>query len=196
MIVMIEVLFLKSLNVIYLQISQVYARPLHGTIPIRNRIDLPSAEAEKSGLTSTSGPFQASSDLFFCSLFYVHHSTQVRRGHERLYTILDLLAAVGSEDMKPTRAAANRQVFYPDVRFCHHRLCLYFFCLTSWLKYLPIATPLAGDKAGELHQGHFSANQYNYLEGNVQLLVFTKEALASRPWMIKEEIRRFVYQFL
>ena len=33
--------------------------------------------------------------------------------------LLDLLAAVGSEDMEPTRAAAGRQVLYPDVRFTH-----------------------------------------------------------------------------
>lgn len=33
--------------------------------------------------------------------------------------LLDLLAAVGSEDLEPTRAAAGRQVLYPDVRFSH-----------------------------------------------------------------------------
>ena len=29
--------------------------------------------------------------------------------------LLDHLASVGSEDMEPTRAAAGRQVLYPDV---------------------------------------------------------------------------------
>lgn len=29
---------------------------------------------------------------------------------------------------------------------------------------MPTSTLLAGIKAGELHQGHFNANQYNYLE--------------------------------
>ena len=33
--------------------------------------------------------------------------------------LLDLLAAVGSGDLEPTRAAAGRQVLYPDVRFSH-----------------------------------------------------------------------------
>jgi hypothetical protein len=49
--------------------------------------------------------------------------------------LLDLLAAVGSEDMEPTRAAAGRQVLYPDVRFSHHGLFVFFF-LTWWLKYI------------------------------------------------------------
>ena len=30
--------------------------------------------------------------------------------------LLDLLAAVGSEDIEPTKAAAGRQALYPDVR--------------------------------------------------------------------------------
>ena len=29
--------------------------------------------------------------------------------------LLDLLASVGGEDMEPTRAAAGREVLYPDV---------------------------------------------------------------------------------
>ena len=44
-------------------------------------------------------------------------------------------------------------------------------------KYLPTATLLAGVKAEELHQGHFNANQYNYLEGSVQVPAFTKPVL-------------------
>jgi exosome complex exonuclease DIS3/RRP44 len=131
-------------------------------------------KAEKSGITSTSGLFLALSNLFILFSFYVHHSTQV---HERIYTTLDLLAAVGSEDMEPTRTAAGRQVLYPDVRLSYHRLFVYFFGLTSWLNYLPTATLLAGAKAGELHQGHFDAKQYNYLEGSVQALAFTKPVL-------------------
>jgi hypothetical protein len=31
-------------------------------------------------------------------------------------------------------------------------------------QYLPMSTLLAGVKAGQLYQGHFNANQYNYLE--------------------------------
>ena len=91
--------------------------------------------------------------------------------------LLDLLAAVGSEYLEPTRAAAGRQVFYPDVRFSHIIDYSFFFCLTLWIKYLPTATLLAGVKAGELHQGHFNANQYNYLEGSVLVPAFTKPVL-------------------
>ena len=46
-----------------------------------------------------------------------------------------------------------------------------------WPKYLPTATLLAGVKAGELHQGHFNANQYNYLEGSVLVPAFIKPVL-------------------
>jgi len=35
----------------------------------------------------------------------------------------------------------------------------------------------AGVKAGELHQGHFNANQYNYLEGSVSVPAFPKPVL-------------------
>ena len=49
--------------------------------------------------------------------------------------------------------------------------------MTLGLKYLPNATLLAGVKAGKLHQGHFNANQYNYLEGSVQVPAFTKPVL-------------------
>ena len=54
---------------------------------------------------------------------------------------------------------------------------IYLFYLTLWIKYLPTATLLAGVKAGELHQGHFNANQYNYLEGSVLVPAFTKPVL-------------------
>jgi exosome complex exonuclease DIS3/RRP44 len=59
----------------------------------------------------------------------------------------------------------------------YHRLFFYFFGPTSRLKNLPTATFLAGVTAGELHQGHFNANQYNYLEGSVQVPAFTKPML-------------------
>lgn len=32
-------------------------------------------------------------------------------------------------------------------------------------------------KSGKFHQGHFNANQYNYLEGTVPVLEFTKPVL-------------------
>ncbi|KAJ3733858.1 hypothetical protein DFJ43DRAFT_1067052 [Lentinula guzmanii] len=71
--------------------------------------------------------------------------------------LLDLLAADGSQEIEPTKAASGRQALYPD--------------------YLPISTLLAGVKAGELHQGHFNANQYNYLEGSVPVPAFDKPIL-------------------
>jgi len=58
--------------------------------------------------------------------------------------LIDLLSAAGSDQLEPTKAVAARQVLYPD--------------------YLPMSTLLAGVKSGQLHQGHFNANQYNYLE--------------------------------
>jgi len=36
---------------------------------------------------------------------------------------------------------------------------------------------IAGVKSGELHQGHFNANQYNYLEGSVPVPAFSKPVL-------------------
>ena len=44
-------------------------------------------------------------------------------------------------------------------------------------QYLPSSTLLAGVKAGSLHQGHFNANQYNYLEGSVAVPGFSKPVL-------------------
>ncbi|KAI0341128.1 RNB-domain-containing protein [Trametopsis cervina] len=69
----------------------------------------------------------------------------------------DLIAAPGGDEIEPTRAAAGRQPLYPD--------------------YLPMSALLAGVKAGHLHQGHFNANQYNYLEGNVPVPAFDKPVL-------------------
>ncbi|KAG9108384.1 exosome catalytic subunit dis3, partial [Ceratobasidium sp. 392] len=44
-------------------------------------------------------------------------------------------------------------------------------------EYLPQATLIAGVKNGELYQGYFSANAYNYLEGSVNVAGFTKPIL-------------------
>ncbi|KAH9913246.1 RNB-domain-containing protein [Fomitopsis serialis] len=71
--------------------------------------------------------------------------------------LLDLLSAPGSDGVEPTRAVAARQALYPD--------------------YLSMSTMLAGVKSGELHQGHFNANQYNYLEGSVPVTGFDKPIL-------------------
>ncbi|KAL0580474.1 exosome catalytic subunit dis3 [Marasmius crinis-equi] len=71
--------------------------------------------------------------------------------------LLDLLSAAGSDAIEPTKAAGGRQVLYPE--------------------YLPSSTLIAGVKAGELHQGHFNANPYNYLEGTVPVPAFDKPIL-------------------
>lgn len=71
--------------------------------------------------------------------------------------LLDLLSAPGSNDIEPTRASGGRQALYPE--------------------YLPVATLIAGVKSGQLHQGHFNANQYNYLEGHVPVPGFDKPVL-------------------
>ncbi|KIJ51340.1 hypothetical protein M422DRAFT_776615 [Sphaerobolus stellatus SS14] len=70
--------------------------------------------------------------------------------------LLDLLS-VAPDEIEPTRAAAARSALYPE--------------------YLPSATVIAGVKAGQLYQGHFNANQYNYLEGFVNVHAFTKPVL-------------------
>jgi exosome complex exonuclease DIS3/RRP44 len=71
--------------------------------------------------------------------------------------LLDLLAAAGCDEIEPTKASAGRTSLYPD--------------------YLSTTTLVAGVKAGELHQGHFNANQYNYLEGSVPVPAFSKPIL-------------------
>ncbi|KAI0318354.1 RNB-domain-containing protein [Amylostereum chailletii] len=69
--------------------------------------------------------------------------------------LVDLLSA-GSDNIEPT-AASGRTLLYPD--------------------YLKTATVLAGVKAAQLHQGHFNANQYNYLEGSVSVPNYEKPIL-------------------
>ncbi|OSX58629.1 hypothetical protein POSPLADRAFT_1049371 [Postia placenta MAD-698-R-SB12] len=78
-------------------------------------------------------------------------------GMKEASKLLDLLSTAGSDELEPTKAVAARQVLYPD--------------------YLPSSTLLAGIKSGQLHQGHFNANQYNYLEGNVPVSGFDKPIL-------------------
>ncbi|KAI6042332.1 hypothetical protein EDC04DRAFT_3058671 [Pisolithus marmoratus] len=71
--------------------------------------------------------------------------------------LLDLLAAVGSEEIEPTKATGARTVLYAE--------------------HLPNTALLAGVNAGQLHQGHFNANPYNYLEGTVPVPAFAKPVL-------------------
>jgi hypothetical protein len=63
--------------------------------------------------------------LFYFILFMFFIVRKYVEGMKDSTQLLDLLAAVGSEDMEPTRAAAGRQALYPDVRFSH--ITDYFF---------------------------------------------------------------------
>ncbi|KAF8839454.1 RNB-domain-containing protein [Paxillus ammoniavirescens] len=71
--------------------------------------------------------------------------------------LLDLLSDTGSEELEPTNASTARKTLYAE--------------------YLPTAALLAGVKASKLYQGHFNANQYNYLEGTVPVPAFSKPVL-------------------
>ncbi|KAG9315316.1 hypothetical protein JVU11DRAFT_4455 [Chiua virens] len=83
---------------------------------------------------------------------------QYIEGMQEAEKLLDLLSATGKDDVGQTKAGTTT------------RTALY-------ANYLPTAMLLAGVKAGELHQGHFNANQYNYLEGTVPVPAFTKPVL-------------------
>ncbi|KAI0060894.1 RNB-domain-containing protein [Artomyces pyxidatus] len=78
-------------------------------------------------------------------------------GMPKASQLLDLLAATDSEALEPTVAAGGRGAIYED--------------------YLPTGELAAGIKAGKLHQGHFNANQFNYLEGSVSVPAFEKRIL-------------------
>ncbi|KAF8632063.1 hypothetical protein AX15_002063 [Amanita polypyramis BW_CC] len=92
---------------------------------------------------------------------------------EKKPQLLDLLSTV-SDEIEPTLASAAasgiKSALYPD--------------------YLSTPTLLAGIKSGELHQGHFNANQYNYLEGEVSTLGFTKSIILIQG---RESMNRAVH---
>ena len=83
-------------------------------------------KAESSGITSMSGLFSSLTE-FLVPVFMFFIVRKYVEGMKDSTQLLDLLAAVGSEDMEPTRAAAGRQVLYPDVRFSY---VTFIFCLT------------------------------------------------------------------
>ncbi|CAE7125980.1 unnamed protein product [Rhizoctonia solani] len=70
--------------------------------------------------------------------------------------LLDLLAAESMEE-DDSGTKQKRKVLYEE--------------------YLPQATLVAGVKSGDLHQGYFNANAYNYLEGSVNVPGFPKPVL-------------------
>ncbi|KAH8977266.1 RNB-domain-containing protein [Lactarius hatsudake] len=71
--------------------------------------------------------------------------------------LMDLLSA-GSDSIEPA-IAAGRPPLYSE--------------------YLPTGALTAGVKAGQLHQGHFNASQFNFLEGSVNVEAFGKPILLS-----------------
>ena len=92
----------------------------------------------------------------------------------------DLLSVAGTNELEPTKAVAGRTALYLDVclpPICYLRKLIIF-------QYLPSSTLLAGVKAGGLHQGHFNANQYNYLE----------VSLGIHPTQLKLILYRVVYR--
>jgi hypothetical protein len=54
-----------------------------------------------------------------------------------------------------------------------------FFVMLNSLQYVPTAALVAGVKAGVLHQGHFNANQYNYLEVRIPKSPFLHSLMSS-----------------
>ncbi|KAG9075869.1 exosome catalytic subunit dis3, partial [Ceratobasidium sp. UAMH 11750] len=89
------------------------------------------------------------------------HTVSVREyvsGAKDSGALLDLLAAESMEGEPEGMArGGRRKVIFEE--------------------YLPQATLIAGVKSGELYQGYFSANAYNYLEGSVNVAGFTKPIL-------------------
>ncbi|KAI0282541.1 hypothetical protein BGY98DRAFT_954568 [Russula aff. rugulosa BPL654] len=84
--------------------------------------------------------------------------SSVRRyveGMPKSTQLVDLLSA-GSNSIEPT-PAAGRPPLYPE--------------------YLSTGALMAGVKAGQLHQGHFNANQFNFLEGSVNVEAYSKPIL-------------------
>ncbi|KAH7333742.1 hypothetical protein B0J17DRAFT_696543 [Rhizoctonia solani] len=79
-------------------------------------------------------------------------------GTKNSAALLDLLAAESMEGEEDTTMKQGRKkVLYEE--------------------YLPQATLVAGVKVGDLYQGYFSANAYNYLEGSVNVPGFPKPVL-------------------
>ena len=148
MIITIEVLFLKFLNITCFPINflgickatalynshlKLNQPPVHSQRPPKVPIIVLMMEdaanrqkAGKLGITSNLGLFPALTEflLLFFMFFIVRKYTKGMRDSTQL---LGLLAAVGSEDMEPTRAAAGRQVLYPDACFSHI-ICFSFTC--------------------------------------------------------------------
>lgn len=89
----------------------------------------------------------------------------------------DLIASAGAGDEDAEMNQSKKQkknVYYPQVCLSLARLSSH---LTYVWQYLPSATLSAGVKSGQLHQGHFNPNPYNYLEGTVPVPGFTKAVL-------------------
>ncbi|TFY83451.1 hypothetical protein EWM64_g562 [Hericium alpestre] len=97
---------------------------------------------------------------------------QYVEGMQQSTQLLDVLSAEGSHGIEPT-IAAGRGPLYPDVS----NASFIYSSEADLSQYLPIATLVAGVRAEQLHQGHFNANQYNYLEGSVKISALDKPVL-------------------
>ncbi|KZS89536.1 RNB-domain-containing protein [Sistotremastrum niveocremeum HHB9708] len=86
-----------------------------------------------------------------------HSTRSYIEGLSNFDDLSDLLAATDSNDLPEATASSRNVTLYSD--------------------YLPMSTLVAGVKGGQLHQGHFNANQYNYLEGSVPVPAFSKPVL-------------------
>ncbi|KAJ8508878.1 hypothetical protein ONZ45_g8881 [Pleurotus djamor] len=81
--------------------------------------------------------------------------------------LMDLLAATGADE-EVDEGGKGKEVDHTDAEKARQ---------TLYDEHLPNSILMAGVKAGTLHQGHFNANQYNYLEGSVPVPAFSKPVL-------------------
>ncbi len=130
------------------------APPIHPNVILLTEDAANRQKAQAEGIKASSGTSVS-------TLAHSQNSPELVRnyveGMSSAPQLLDLLSASGSDDILPTKASGARQALYPD--------------------YLPPSTLQAGIKSAQLHQGHFTANQYNYLEGSVSVPAFTKPVL-------------------
>ena len=127
----------KKTSLQTIETTEAFEKPRRGTIPISlSRIHLfavkrshhcPSwcsslmmSQTGRRLRRTGSGPFQVSSNFSYPGLQELDPMLPVVRryveGAKDTSKLLDLLAAVGQDDVEPTRAATTRQALYPDVR--------------------------------------------------------------------------------
>ncbi|KAK4689829.1 exosome complex exonuclease DIS3/RRP44, partial [Tremellales sp. Uapishka_1] len=87
--------------------------------------------------------------------------------------LVDLVVG-GVDEVAPSEQRGGRRIYEEvrDLKMKHKNTGS-----DPLMQYLPQATLTAGVKTGRYHQGHFNANQYNYLEGTVNVQGFKKPIL-------------------